>query len=97
MDGGFGDAQLFAAVHLLFFLNRAVAQRAGFYWERAAVGALELAFVLEEFEIFADRDLRRAETAGERADEHAPFGLEHFENFAAAFFAKHGWECFSPV
>jgi hypothetical protein len=42
------------------------------------VRAFELAFVLEEFEIFADGDLRSAETAGERADQNAPFGLEHF-------------------
>ena len=34
---------------------------------------------------------------GERADKHAPFGLQHFKNFATAFFAKHGWECASSV
>ncbi len=97
MDSGFGDAQLFAAVHLLFFLDRAIAQRSGFHRERAAMRALELPFVLQKFEIFANRDLRRTELAGKRADKHAPFGLEHFENFAAAFFAKHGWEYASSL
>ena len=68
-----------------------------FTGKRAAVRALKLSFVLQEFEVFANGDLRRAKTAGERADKHASFGLQHFENFAAAFFAKHGWEYASSL
>jgi len=56
-NGGFGDAQFFFAVHLLLFFERAIAEGAGFYRERAAVSAFEKALVVEGFEVFANGDL----------------------------------------
>jgi len=88
-DGSCGDAKLFLFVKPLFFLERLVLQRAGANGERTAMSALEQPLMMERFEILANGDERRVETFREIADEDAAVITEKFQDFAAAFLAKH--------
>src|SRR5437879_2802882 len=53
---------------------------------QSRVGGLR---VMKRFEVFANGDKRRTEATGEVADEDAAIAAEKFENFAAAFLARH--------
>src|ERR1019366_9245375 len=55
---------------------------------RAAVGALYDALAVEEFQVFADGDLRNAEMPGQVFDEHTSIAVQDLKDFTAAFFVE---------
>ena len=83
--------EFFAAVQLLFFAKRRIAQRRGVERKRAAVSALEAAHLVQRLQIFANGDQRSGETAREVFDHHAAIALRQFEDFAPPLFRKHGF------
>jgi hypothetical protein len=76
------------AVELLFLAQRRIEQGAGLHGQRAAMSTLDDPLAVEELQIFADRDLRNTEMAGEIFDEHASIAVQDPEDFTAAFFVE---------
>jgi hypothetical protein len=74
----------------LLFLERAVVQGPGAQGKGSAVGAFELALVVEKLKILADSDERGAKALRKVPDENPAFGLEQLEDFAPALFTEHG-------
>src|ERR1700677_2055618 len=53
------------------------------------MGPLEMALMVEVFQIFADGNLRSAEVFGEFPHHHASFRPQHPHDFTSAFFTQH--------
>ena len=56
------------------------------------MSAMQLAEVVQGFEIFADRDLRSLETARQFRHQNASVAIHKFENGPPAFFVQHDHE-----
>ncbi len=86
---GRGNPNFLLAMLAFFLLQRAILERAGHFGQRAAMGSLQLALVVERFQIFANRNLRGAEVFGKIPHQDAAICAQEFEDFATSFFTQH--------
>ena len=87
---GGGNARFFPPVQAFLFLQRPVIQRPDLQGQRPAMGALQLALMMEVLEVFPDGDERGAKTLGQVAHQHPAIVLQQFQDIAAALFTQHG-------
>ena len=77
-------------VQFLFLAQRWIFERAFARWQCASVGAMDETMRMQDFQIFADGDLRRLELPGEFCNQNPSLVIQQIEDGAASFFVEHG-------
>ncbi len=79
-------------VQFLFFAQRWIFERAFARGQCASVRAMDETMRMQDFQVFADGNLRSLKLLGEFRYQNPPVVIQQVEDGAASFFVEHGVE-----
>src|SRR5215469_14931410 len=89
LDCAVSNAKLSLMVQLLFFTQRRIFERSFARRQRAAVRAVNQSVGMQDFEVFANRNLRGFEFAGKLGDQDSSLVVQQIDYGAATLFVEH--------